>query len=188
MKDKYIVLLVGKSGTGKSTICQYLENMYELKEVKSYTTRPKRNSGDTSHKFVDEETFDDIISNDGVCAYTEFNGYKYCATSHQIDNSDLYIVDPNGVDYFIKNYSGRKIPMVVYIDSPFDVRKDRMRLRGDSEDRIESRIKHDEIAFKDIDNYAMRLYNNRIKVDDVITIGDDIYNMFFREIEREENV
>lgn len=188
MKDKYIVLLVGKSGTGKSTICQYLENMYGLKEVKSYTTRPKRNSGDTSHKFVDEETFDDIISNDGVCAYTEFNGYKYCTTNHQIDNSDLYIVDPKGVDYFMKDYSGRKIPMVVCVDSPLDVRKDRMRLRGDSEDKIKSRIEHDEMAFKDIDNYAMRLYNNRIKVDDVITIGDDIYNMFFREIEKEENV
>ena len=78
--------------------------------------------------------------------------------------------------------------MVVRIDSPLDVRKDRMRLRGDSEDRIESRIKHDEIAFKDIDNYAMRLYNNRIKVSDIITIGDDIYNMFFRETEKEENV
>ena len=35
MKDKYIVLLVGKSGTGKSTICQYLEDMYGLREVKS---------------------------------------------------------------------------------------------------------------------------------------------------------
>lgn len=181
MKNKYIVLLVGKSGTGKSSICQYLENEYGLKEVKSYTNRPKRNNGDTSHIFVNDEALNNVLSNGNICAYTEFNGYKYCATNNQVNTGDLYIVDPKGIEYFIKNYDGHKIPMVVQINAPLDVREDRMRLRGDSEEEIKSRIKHDETAFTNVDNYTMKLYNNKIKVTDIITIGDDIYNMFFRE-------
>ena len=35
MKDKYIVLIVGKSGSGKSTICDRLTEQYGLKQVKS---------------------------------------------------------------------------------------------------------------------------------------------------------
>ena len=116
MRKDFIVLIVGESGSGKSEICRYLEDKYKLKEVKSYTTRPKRNEDDNSHIFVTDYDFDNVL--DDIVAYTEYNGYKYCATEKQIEDCDTYIIDPDGIEYFFKEYTGKKIPMVVHISAP----------------------------------------------------------------------
>ena len=33
--------------------------------------------------------------------YTYFDNHHYCATKEQVDNSDLYIIDPYGIGYFL---------------------------------------------------------------------------------------
>ena len=60
MKDKYIVLIVGESGSGKSTICDELTKRYGLKQVESYTTRPRRSEDEDGHTFVSDEEFDKL--------------------------------------------------------------------------------------------------------------------------------
>ena len=42
MNNKPLILLVGKSGSGKTTIAEYLEKHYGMKMLRSYTTRPMR--------------------------------------------------------------------------------------------------------------------------------------------------
>lgn len=183
MKHDYIVLIVGESGSGKSTICRYLENNYGLKEVKSYTTRPKRNNNDDSHIFITNEEFNNL--ND-IIAYTEYNGHRYCATEQQVEECDTYIIDPDGIDYFFKEYNGSKIPMVVHIYAPTELRKMRMSYRGHDVNAIETRLKIDAEKFANVRNYAIFTYvNTDDALNDVIEIGEDIYDTFFRE---EENV
>ena len=176
MKDKYIVLIVGESGSGKSTICDELTKRYGLKQVKSYTTRPRRSEDEDGHTFISDKEFKEL---EGICAYTYFDNHHYCATREQIDNSDLYIIDPNGIEYFIKKYNGRKIPMVVYIYADKRTRRKRMANRGDKEHKIRQRIAHDESAFANVDEYAMQQYNN-IEEGEVEKIATDIYRKFFR--------
>ena len=48
-ENKYIILIVGKSGSGKSTICDRLEQEYGLNQVKSYTTRPRRGANEWTY-------------------------------------------------------------------------------------------------------------------------------------------
>lgn len=181
MKKDYIVLIVGESGSGKSEICGYLENNYRLKEVKSYTTRPKRNGNDNSHIFVTNEEFDNL--ND-VIAYTEYNGYKYCATEQQIEECDTYIIDPDGIDYFLEEYNGSKIPMVVHIYAPTELRRKRMLHRGHNMGAIETRLEIDAEKFANVRSYAIFTYVNADDaLNDVIEIGEDIYDTFFREEE-----
>ena len=177
MKDKYIVLIVGESGSGKSTICDELTKRFGLKQVKSYTTRPRRSEDEDGHTFISDEEFNKL---EGICAYTYFDGHHYCATKEQIDNSDLYIIDPYGVEYFMKTYNGRKIPMVVYIHANKRVRRKRMARRGDKEYKIRQRIAHDELAFANVDEYAMYRYSN-VEEGDVEKIATDIYRKFFRD-------
>ena len=55
-----IILLAGKSGSGKSSVVEYLYKKYGLREVLSYTTRPKRSKNDNTHIFVTDEEFDRI--------------------------------------------------------------------------------------------------------------------------------
>ena len=177
MKDKYIVLIVGESGSGKSTICDELTKRYGLKQVESYTTRPRRSENEGGRTFISDEEFDKL---EDICAYTYFDGYRYCATREQIDNSDLYIIDPRGIEYFIKEYNGRKIPMVVYIYADKRTRRKRMANRGDKEHKIRQRIAHDESAFANVDEYTMYRYSN-VEEGGVGKIATDIYRKFFRD-------
>ena len=177
MKDKYIVLIVGESGSGKSTICDELTKRYGLKQVKSYTTRPRRSENEDGHTFINDEQFDNL---DDICAYTLFDGHRYCATKEQIDNADLYIIDPKGIEYFMAHYNGRKIPMVVYIHAVDWNRKKRMIERGDDIESVNRRIKNDEIEFKDVEKYATSTYSNNVmKTIDIIV--KHIYYDFFKE-------
>ena len=183
MKDKYIVLIVGESGSGKSTICDELTKRYDLKQVKSYTTRPRRSANEDGHTFISNDEFSKL---ENICAYTYFDNHHYCATKEQVDNADLYIIDPYGIRYFIDKYNGRKIPMVVYIHADNRIRRKRMEKRGDKRYKIQQRIVNDESSFANVDEYATYQYNN-IEEGDVKKIATDIYRRFFRDSLGDEN-
>ena len=58
-------LFVGRTATGKSSIAEAVSNKMGLRVVKSYTTRPPRESelfGRSDHYFVSDEEFDEIGS------------------------------------------------------------------------------------------------------------------------------
>lgn len=112
MVKNNIILLCGKSGSGKTTLAEMLWKAYGLTSLESYTTRPKRAEDEKGHTFISEEEFNNLTE---ICAYGEFDGYKYCATKEQVNKSDIYIIDAQGIDYFKKHYFGKKKPVVVYI-------------------------------------------------------------------------
>ena len=118
-----IFLIVGCSGSGKTTITEQLEQKYGLKSIQSYTTRPKRYEDESGHIFVSDEEFDKLTD---MVAYTEFAGNRYCATAEQVEDNDLYIIDPKGVDFFMKAYKGSKTPKIIFISSNLTTRYERM--------------------------------------------------------------
>lgn len=139
---------MGRSGAGKTSIVEGLEKQYGLKSVQSYTTRPKRREDETGHIFVTES---EMPPREQMVAYTKFNGYHYWATSKQVDNADLYVIDPAGIEFFKKNYKGnKKIKVVEIYASPY-ICQQRMETRGDSPSQIVERSLNDSIEFKDFD-------------------------------------
>ena len=126
--SKYIFLIIGCSGSGKTTITEQLEKRYGLKSIQSYTTRPKRYDDETGHTFVTDDEFDKLTDRVG---YTEFTGNRYCATAEQVENNDLYIIDPKGVDFFMKAYKGSKTPKIIFINSDLTTRYERMKSRAE---------------------------------------------------------
>ena len=149
-----IFLIVGCSGSGKTTITEQIEQKYGLKSIQSYTTRPKRYEDESGHTFVSDEEFDELTD---MVAYTEFAGNRYCATAEQIENNDLYIIDPKGVDYFMESYKGSKTPKVIFISSDMTTRYERMKSRAEENgseymDAVKSsleRITNDVVEFYD---------------------------------------
>lgn len=149
MKNKngnQIILLVGKSGTGKTTVSNILHDKYGYQVVESYTTRPPRFDGETGHIFVTDDEYEQM--KDDICAFTEFDGNKYWAANKQVDKSDLYIIDPAGVEYFYEKYNGNKNIICMELAASARIRFERMRNRGDSIIKALRRLYHDAKAFK----------------------------------------
>ena len=51
-KSNVLIALVGRSGAGKSVSAKYLEDIYGLKYLRSYTTREKRADKLDDHTYV----------------------------------------------------------------------------------------------------------------------------------------
>lgn len=141
--DNVLVLLVGKSGAGKTTLENRLVKNFGFRGTKSYTTRPRRFEGEDSHIFISEEEFNAL---ENKVAYTEFNGYKYCATKEQLDNASVYVVDPDGVEALMKNYDRNFF--IVFLDVNRQLCEKRIKERGDDSNAIKTRLDSDEKIFE----------------------------------------
>lgn len=144
---KELILIVGKSGSGKS----YLANILKLNQVISRTTREKRlNEIDKVDKyFVTKKEFLKDKKNKNIIAETYINNNFYWATYKDLINKKYYIIDPKGVKYMKEN---TKFSIsVIYIKCPIYKRIYRMYKRGDSIFRIFQRIINDIKTFKKIE-------------------------------------
>lgn len=148
--SKPLILLVGTSGCGKSTIANHLMRKYGYTQVKSYTTRPPRdNDADLqTHTFITQAEVGQY--GDDIVADCWFNGNYYFATKQQVDAANLYVVDKKGLIDLYKNYFGRNI-ISVCIDVPPEIVAQRMEQRGDSDEMIMARLQHDTEAFQGIE-------------------------------------
>lgn len=157
---KRIVCLVGESGSGKSTIAQLLKEQHGHTSIPSYTTRSSRHSEEKGHVFVSQKEFDAIRAD--LVAYTKFSGAEYGATRQQIEQHNIYIIDPAGIDGLAKHI-GRKNMTVIYIR--VDTAERHRRMEADrGPEKAKERIIHDIGKFAGFDDYDIAL-NNRTRND-----------------------
>jgi guanylate kinase len=139
---KKLFCILGKSGSGKDSICKEIEKL-GYKVLKSYTTRPRRlNEGDT-HIFIDEN--DLYKYKDDIIAYTKIGAFHYFSTKQQLYDSDVYIIDPRGLN-MLKEIKDLKI-ISIYINVDDEERYKRAINRGDSVEVIEKRFSAEKEQF-----------------------------------------
>lgn len=140
-RQKGLVLLMGPSGSGKSTVERAVAERLGLTCISSYTDRPRRCPGETSHIFLTPEEFNRL---ECVVAYGEYDGHRYCTTREMIGNADIYVVEPEGVKEILDQFSGIRPIHVIGITVPDDVRKDHMEHRGDGAAAVSRRMSEDD--------------------------------------------
>ena len=141
MKNLY--LIIGPSGSGKTELAKNLAKNLRMKSVESYTTRPPRYLNEPGHIFVTDDEFDALGE---MCAYTEYNGYRYGVTKDILDASDVYVIDPAGAVYLADHYSGKDLHYIWLVTTPA-VCYERMLSRGDDEATAKKRVEYDQDAF-----------------------------------------
>lgn len=147
-REKYVVALVGDSGSGKTLTSLLMAELLKWNLVVSYTTRPKRydETDGKEHFFVDDK---DIPPRKEMCAYTEYGGFKYWATWEQLKDGivNVYVIDERGM-LELKRKKNLHI-YSVYIKRNDKSRIDSARLKRDK----------DRVHFS-LDKYDYILYNN----------------------------
>lgn len=171
MKNNNFILLMGESGSGKTAIAEEMENRYGLTQVISYTTRMKRNPDESNHIFLTDDEFDNL---EDLVAYTEFDEQRYGATAEQIEENFLYVIDPNGIDYFTEIYCGTKNPIVVYVETTLTTRFNRMCQR-DEFSKAKQRLENDKEAFREAKQMADYIVSNENNLDEAV---QEIYKIW----------
>ena len=135
-------LVVGEIASGKTRISNEVARCMCLKTVCSYTTREKRfNEFDgKEHYYVTDAEFDKILQEKDYVAYSEFAGSRYCTTLEELDNSDIYVITPDGVEELKRKYSDRYTFIVIYVHTPYIMRRLRASTRSDFKDRFDKRV------------------------------------------------
>lgn len=122
------ILIVGRTASGKDSLAEILEEGHGMTQVLSYTTRPKRYDDEKTHVFITSEEAANI--NDKV-AYTRIGEYEYFATKQQVEESDIYIIDPPGMEELFVKMPDTDF-LVVQVDADRDIRMQRSVNRQDS--------------------------------------------------------
>ena len=135
-----VILVVGKTGCGKSSLINKLCERNGLKQLISQTTRPCRNNNDNDHIFVTVDDYFKAKRSGEVVAETEIAGNYYYATKEQLYESDLYTIDPIGRDILLSmNLPDIKF-VTVYISCPDNLRIERaVSKRGDDKQTFRTR-------------------------------------------------
>lgn len=147
---KTLFLIVGQSSVGKDSIANKLEEN-NFKVLKSYATRPCRVEEGNTHRFIDKSEVEQY--RDNMIAYTKIGEYEYFATKDQLHDSDIYIIDPQGVEY-LKSKSKDIRLVTIFINVSVDERIHRAVERGDRAEAIIKRIFAEEEQFSEFKETA----------------------------------
>ena len=89
----YMNLIIGRTGSGKTEFARLLENL-DMKKVKSYTTRPKRQSEtDDDYHFISKSDLDNYQDK---LALTTINQEQYFVTKDELLTKNIYVIDYQG--------------------------------------------------------------------------------------------
>lgn len=165
MKGKIFIIL-GKSGTGKTTIFKYLRDRFPSLQVFKYgTTRPKRDENDNEYEFVSDGGFKQLLEDEKVLEYrtydTEYGKWTYFTYNTDIDLSEHFYIMVGTLDVLrsLKKVfkRGDLIPILLEVpdakERRYRVTKERFSSLNTNEEytkathEINRREKQDEIDF-----------------------------------------
>lgn len=128
-----VYCVLGRTGSGKSTVTKEAANKLNMKVLKSYTTRQRReNETDENcdHTFISPDEVEKY--RDDMIAYTDRVGYCSFATKQQLLDNDFYIINPTGYYELKLKTKDMNVELVtIMVNVPYNDLRQRAKKRGD---------------------------------------------------------
>jgi guanylate kinase len=159
----YKIIIVGKGASGKD----YFQKSLMKKGFSCatlHTSRPSRN-GELNGKdyyFITKEYFQTLQFENYFMQVNVFNDWYYGLSYNEWKQSEVFVLTPKNLKELPAEF--RKRSYVIYLDIPYDVRRDRLLERNDADD-VRRRLGTDEEDFKDFSDYDLRLESFEIKIE-----------------------
>lgn len=152
-----IIVLVGKTASGKTTVANELCKNHGYKRIITYTTRPMRENEvqDVDYHFISDEQFNKMVENNEFTEYKRYNtahgvwSYGSVVTSEQELSDDCYVIilTPQGLRDLSKKISRY---IAFYLNVGLKSQLERLKKRGDEEQQIIKRLKNDAKDFENV--------------------------------------
>ena len=127
-----MIVLVGESASGKSSIERNLVENYGYKKIVSYTTRPARDGevDGVDYNFIDKSQFRRLKIQNFFAEDASYNGWYYATAKKDCTNDKVAVLTPHGLRQ-LKKIDGLKI-ISFYINVPRRDRLIKILQRGDN--------------------------------------------------------
>lgn len=171
-----MIVLVGESASGKSSIEKYLVNNYEYKKVVSYTTRPPRNEeiDGVDYHFIDTEKFLKLKA-DGFFAETAMYREWYYGTAKEDCTDDkVAVLTPHGLRQ-ISKIDGINV-ISFYINVPRRDRLIKILQRGDNIEEAYRRSLSDVGQFDGVSDEVTYIINNDGYRKSIAEMAQEVHN------------
>ena len=176
-----IVCIMGKSGTGKSTVINDLVTLYPevFYAVKSFTTRePRKNDPEDlkTHVFSDVIKFNvDKAMGTIISEYHSDKGYYSWTSidSFDEDKINLYAIDPIACADLIKEHSEEYMIVPIYLNLKDDERLERLRKR----DLVSELPQEEHLSYKHLVNADVSfdmIYSGESRLNNAMELLDGI--------------
>ncbi len=106
-----MIILVGESASGKSTIEKILSDRYGYEKTVSYTTRPPRDGeiDGVDYHFITEDEYIDKFNSGYFVETGAYNGWFYGTTKDQYHENTICVLTPHGLRQIKKNFDEKEI-------------------------------------------------------------------------------
>ena len=152
-----LIILVGESASGKSTIEKILSEQYGYKKTISYTTREPRKGKEVDgedYNFITPDDFEKKINKDFFVEIGAYNGWLYGTREEQYSKNTVCVLTPHGLRQIKKNLTNQEELDIhtFYIKVPRRDRLIKILQRGDDVDEAIRRNQSDVGQFDGIED------------------------------------
>lgn len=96
-----VVVIVGESASGKTTLAKELEKNYGFERIVTYTTRPKRDYeiGGVDYHFISDEEYSWMLEDGEFAEVGNYNGWMYGSAKkdYQSGGDKVIVLTPKGL-------------------------------------------------------------------------------------------
>ncbi|WP_129045683.1 guanylate kinase [Companilactobacillus metriopterae] len=144
--SKKVIVITGASGTGKTTVSQYLKDKYNIPSVITHTTRKPRDGEVNGIDYYFEST--NSFEENHYLERVEYSNNKYGSSIEGLnkmwESNDLIsiVLDTAGAVSYYNKYKENCV--VIFLDLDEEIISDRLVNRGDEERRIDLRLSSEE--------------------------------------------